>query len=458
MYGKSRKKRAGSESPAKDATIRLITVNNRRFVAGLEWQTIKAHRKVMSTVRKIGKERNLDVVAIRSAEAIQAGFAPKSRLKLRGAYSLIVSLASLLDGCCIAVIPLGQNDRGEDEFTLVGRTEKGAIHSDSDAIHLASDIKQVVLDLKQDLQGNRHNIDIPIYGDPDIFPWVTDVLDLNEILKPSNIRKDFRLKPLQWGMTKGQLIGLGSALILSVIAVIFFLNYMEEQSRLEKIRIQVLLKEQEELNKKARYQAALSKFIHPWIKTSSIPVFLKGCNEGLKKLPLSIEGWTPAMIKCSQEGISVNYNRPDNSAVTAERFVAAVKRIYGTDPEFSITQTSMSAFFIAHELQPNGDDPFQPMGEQLLKIVSLFQSVNIPASLNEVSIKDVKQNDQGENLPLQDWREFTFDVDTSIPPELIFKSGEYTGMRLNSIIYEISQDKGSVSYKLSGTVYGKRNL
>ena len=64
--------------------------------------------------------------------------------------------------------------------------------------------------------------------------------------------------------------------------------------------------------------------------------------------------------------------------------------------------------------------------------------------------------EEGEKLPLQDWREYTFNVETRIPPELIFKKGEYTGMRINNIIYEFGQEQGSVSYKITGVVYGKR--
>lgn len=456
MYAKTRNKRTKPEGISSETAIRILNVNNHRFVVGLEWETIKAHRKVMQEVRKIGKSRNLDVVAIRKAEAIQAGFAPKSQQKLRGAYSLIVSLASLLEGSCIAVIPIGNTDSGEAEYTIVGRTEKGAIHPVSDVIYLESEIKQVVLDLKQDLRGNQQHTEIPVYGDLDKFTWVTDALDLKEILKSSNLKKDYRLKPLRWGMTKNQLIGFAAALLMSGVAVFFILNHLDEQEQLKRAAVQAMMKQQEEINRNARYQAALDKLKHPWITTSSIPVFLQGCNDGLKKLNLSIEGWQLAMLKCSQEGMTVNYNRPDNSAATAEKFVEAVRAIYGTDPAFNITQTSMSVFFVAHSLAPNGDDPFQDIGQQRLKIISLFQGVNIPASLTEVAIKDVEKNEEGEDLPLQDWQEYTFDVQTTVPPQLIFKNGEFIGMRVNSVIYEFGQDEGSVTYKIAGSVYGKR--
>lgn len=456
MYGKSQKKRSGQESTVSETAIRVLIINSHRFVVGLAWETIKTRRKVMQEVRKIGKTRNLDVVAIRKAEAIQAGFAPRTRQKLRGAYSLVVSLASLLEGRCIAVVPVGTNGSGEEEYTLVARTEKGAIHPGSDIICLASEIKQRVLDIRQDLRGSQQNTDIPVYGDPDKFTWVTESLDLKDILKPGNLKKDFRLKPLHWGMTKNMLISLTAALLMSAVAVFFILHHLDERACVKRAAVQAMMKQQEEINKKARYQAALDKLKHPWITTSSVPVFIRACNEGLKKLSLSVEGWQLALVKCSQDGMTVNYNRPDNSAATADKFVAAVRRIYGVDPALNITQTSMSVFFIKHSLPPNGDDPFQSTGEQRLKIISLFQGVNIPASLSKAEIKDTEKNEEGEDLPVQDWEEYTFDVQTTVPPQLVFKNSEFTGMRIGHVIYAFSQDDGSVTYEIAGSVYGKR--
>lgn len=439
-----------------DAAIRILTLHGHRFVVGLEWELIKAQRNIMKEVRRIGRTRNLDVVAIRQAEAIQAGFAPKTRQKLRGAYSLIVALASLMEGACIAVIPLGKNALSQEEFTLLGRTAKGTIHPGSDKILSRSEIGQAVVDLRQDMAGNRQDA-IPVFGDPELGGWVTDVLELEAILTPGRIHKDFRLRPLRWGMTKTQWICLSGTLAVLLVALLCYLNWLDEQAQKREMALQAQREQQEEINRKARYQAALNTLQHPWISTASVQDFLAGCEAGLKKLPLSIEGWQLAGVKCDQTGINANYNRPENSAVTAEKFVGAIRRLYGAQPEFNITATSVSTFGIPHRLAPNGDDPMGNMGEQLLKVISLFQSVNIPASFYEVPITDVKQNEQGEALPLQDWREYTFSVETGVPPQLVFKDNEFTGVRVDAIIYQIGQDHGSLTYKITGSVYGARN-
>ncbi|MDI5409521.1 type 4b pilus protein PilO2, partial [Salmonella enterica subsp. enterica serovar Anatum] len=391
-----------TENSDADAAIRILKIHGYRFVVGLKWELIKAQRNIMKEVRRIGRIRNLDVVALRQAEAIQAGFAPKTRQKLRGTYSLIVALSSLMDGACIAVIPLGKNSHGKAEFTLLGRTAKGTIHPGSDRILSHDEIGQAVVDLRQDMAGNRQDV-IPVYGDPDIGSWVTDVLDLDAILTPGNIRKDFRLRPLRWGMTRTQLLWFVSALFVLLLVLIFYLKWLNEQEQQRAIAIQVKIQQQEEVNRKARYKAALDKLRHPWINTSSVQDFLTGCEVALKRLRLSIEGWELSGMKCDQSGMSASYNRPNNSVATAEKFVEAVRKIYGIEPEVNFKSTSVSVFTLPHTLPPNGDDPMNNMGEQLVKVISLFQSVNIQASFSAVPVNDVKKNEQGEDMPLQDW-------------------------------------------------------
>ncbi|MBG6246664.1 pilus assembly protein PilO (plasmid) [Candidatus Symbiopectobacterium sp. 'North America'] len=439
-----------------DTRIRVLNFHHQRFVVGLAWETIKAQRNLMKEVRKIGRQRNLDVVAIRQADSIQAGFAPKTTQRLRGGYSLIVTLASLLNGCCIAVVPLGKNAQDEEEFTLVGRTDKGAIHPISDTIYAENAIQQVVVDLKQELRGNKQGMEIPVYGDQSRFAWVSDDLNLLDLLNPVNIKKAFKLKPLTWGMTKAQLIMLAITIVLITIIGLIINQYYEQKAQERRQQVLAQMRLQEEINKKARYQAALDKLKHPWITTASVNDFIKGCQHDLHKLHLSIEGWEPATVLCNQSGISANYNRPENSVATSDAFVKAIKKIYGTDADFNITQTSMSAFSVNRNLPPNGDDPLLNMGDQLLAVISLFQSVNIPASFTAVPIKEVKTNEQGEELPMQDWQEYTFEVETNVPPDLIFKSRELHGVRLNSIIYTLGDNGRSISYKLAGSVYGAR--
>lgn len=88
MFVKNKMRHAGSAMKAvDDGRIHILDYHRRRFVVGLQWETVRATRNLMKEVRRIGKERQLDVVAIRKSDAIQAGFAPRTPQKLRGGYS-----------------------------------------------------------------------------------------------------------------------------------------------------------------------------------------------------------------------------------------------------------------------------------------------------------------------------------------------------------------------------------
>lgn len=441
---------------ADDSNIRILQLNKLRFVVGLQWEPIRATRNLMKEVRRIGKERKLDVVAIRRSDSIQAGFAPKTKQKLRGGYSLIVTLASLLDGCCIAVIPVGVNDKGEEEFTLVGKTEKGGIHPFSDLIYLKHELHQQVVDLRQELRGNQTGLDIPVYGDPDLFEWITTPLNLDDLLTPKNLTKDFRLKPLTWGMTKKQLIAFSATVVILIVVAIFISHYLDNQAELKRKAMVAERVKLEEINKEARYQSALDKFKHPWITTPSINGFIQSCSILLKEIPLSIEGWKPTTLECDAAGMKVNLARPQNSAITTRKVVDAIKAKFGVDTEFFYNQTSIVGFMIKNKVTANGDDPMLNIGEQLIKAISLFQAVNVEAAFSSVAIDDVKKNELGEDLPIQDWQEYTFEVNTVASPELVFIKDDFQGMRLNKIEYSIDQNSNTIQYKVKGVLYGAR--
>ncbi|ERT14894.1 type 4b pilus protein PilO2 [Photorhabdus temperata] len=459
MFAKKKTRRLNTNEAVvvvDEGRIHILEFYKRRFVVGLQWETIRATRNLMKEVRRIGKERKLDVVAIRKSDSIQAGFASKTKKKLRGGYSLIVTLASILDGCCIAVIYIGQNEQGEDIYTLVGKTEKGGIHPYSDEIYQEEQLSQVIIDLKSDLRGNTTGMEIPVYGDTDRFDFVTAPLELDVLLNPKNLSKDFRLKPLTWGMTKNQLLALGGVLLFVVLGLSLLNQYNEQQEEKLRLSRKIQTEKLEEINRNARYKAALDKLKHPWIGTPSIAEFLASCSQLKDKLPLSVTGWIPTTVECNSTELSVTLVRPENSAATTKEVVEAIKKIFGVDAKFFFNQTSIVTFSIKNNANPNGDDPKKDTGEQLLKIISLFQGININAVMNAVEIKEVEKNEFGEDLPLQDWQEYTFDVDTNIPPQLIFVKDEFSGMRLNKIIYTVDQGSSTIQYKITGAVYGAR--
>ncbi|MBP2157387.1 type 4b pilus protein PilO2 [Erwinia rhapontici] len=448
---KKEKKKPEADNP----DVRVLEFHQRRFVVGLTWRTIRTVRNPMKEIKVIGKAENLDLVAVRQSDSIQAGFAPRTKKRLRGAYSLIVTLASLLEGCCIAVVYLGEDPEGRKQYTLTGKTEKGGIHPLSDKVFTEEVMVQTIVDLKAVLRGSKGNLDIQVYGDTP-GPWVTKALDLSDLLKPQNLSKNFKLRPLTWGMTRNQLIVTGMTLVAAVVAGMVYLHLEDERENARRLILQKEVIRQEKLNREARYKTALAGFRHPWTEQPSVATFIHGCQLSISLIPLSLQGWVPEMVLCSQGDISVQFIRRTNSAVTTRDFVDTVKNQFSVAADFDFKDSSRTAFSLPHQMKPEGDDPMEPVSERLLNFISLFQALNIDLVLSPTPIKDVKKNAEGEDLPLQEWQEYTFSAETSVPPQMIFTDNAYTGIRLTRIYYGINNSDGSIRYKISGSLYGKR--
>lgn len=442
--------------PAEDpGDIRVLTINQRRFVIGLTWQTIRAQRNPMKEIRRVGKEQGLDLVAVRRSDSIQAGFAPRTRLRLRGTYSLTVALASLLEGCCIAVVPLGENPQGIMQYTLVGKTERGGIHVWSDKVYAADQLRQKLIDLRDELRGSKGNLEVPVYGDPEV-DGVTAPLDLETVLASKNLSKEFRLRPLTWGMTRGQLMAAAAVTALALTGLAFWLHVEGEREAAARVALQREMARQAELNKQARYKAALDSFRHPWTEQPSVGSFIGQCQQVLDRVPLSIAGWMTVTVVCSQGDVGVQSIRRTNSAATTADYVAAVKKLFGVAPVFSFADSSQTSFTLPQTQKPEGDDPMVPADERLMQFISRFQSLNIDLAVSAVPIKDVKQNSEGEDLPLQQWQEYQFSAETDVPPRDIFAGAGFTGIRLSQVTVGINTSDGSIRYKISGSLYGKR--
>ncbi len=126
-----------------------------------------------------------------------------------------------MDGACIAVIPLGKILTGRMNSRCWDVQQKEP-STGSDRILGHDEIGQAVVDLRQDMAGNRQDV-IPVYGDPDIGSWVTDVLDLDAILTRQYPQR-FSIAAATLGMTRTQLLWFVSALFVLLLVLIFTSN------------------------------------------------------------------------------------------------------------------------------------------------------------------------------------------------------------------------------------------
>ncbi|MGJ0637238.1 type 4b pilus protein PilO2 [Xenorhabdus bovienii] len=432
--------------------IRIVTYNNKQFVIGLEWRAIRGGRNFMKEVKEIGKKENLDVVAIRQNESIQAGFAPKTDIPLRGKYSFAVSLVSLIPGRWIGVFPLNPEDEKSNEYILVA-TSEGIVLPWTDKIITEDEVEQEVINLKSRL--SIDNEELKIYGDSK-FIWVTDDISLKEILAAKKLKREFKLKPLTWGLTKKQIYAL-VALFFAIIFTAYLLNdYMDRQAEKERLLVAERQRIADEINKDARYKAGLLSLKRPWVSQPSISSFIGNCDLKLYELPLSLGGRIPTNIECTSDKAEILYIRLDGSSVGALDFKKSVEKQFSTTPSFNLKQPSVASFFLPLENKPDGDDPLLEMTDQLDKLVTLLQRNNLEFTLTDVPPPEKKLDSDGMELPLPDWNEMIFSYDADIPTRMIFKDIDMSGMRITKISLVVNNHTAEIKYKVQGVIYGKK--
>ncbi|AWK17494.1 type 4b pilus protein PilO2 [Candidatus Williamhamiltonella defendens] len=428
--------------------IHIVTYNKKSFVVGLEWRAIKGGLHFMREVKEIGKRENLEVVAIRQNESIQAGFAPKFSIPLKGKYSLAVSLVSLIPGKWLAVIPV---ESMEDNFIVIASTG-GLVMPWTDKIVPAEALEQEVVDITARLSQGEG--EVKVFGDKR-FLWVTDERDWSDVLAVKNLKKEFKLKPLTWGLTQKEKIGWASFFIF-ILSVLYFLNeYWDHQEHLARLMAIEKQKLADDINQAARYQASLLSLKPPWVDKPSVHNFIRSCSQKIQDIPLSLGGWIPAQITCFHDKAELLFARLEGSAVGALDFKWSVEKRYSVTPRFNGKQTGAAVFFLPIHAIPEGDDPLLPLSHQRDKLMTLLQRHNLRFTLTEVPAAEKKTDEQGIDFPLPNWREMHFSYESAMAPRMIFKESALPGMRIKKIVLLINQDNADIQYQVQGVMYGK---
>lgn len=398
----------------------------------------------MKEVKAIGKRENLDVVAIRQNESIQAGFAPKFTVPLKGKYSLAVSLVSLIPGKWLAVIPLNKDDLNTDYIVM--SSTGGLVMPWTDKIVSQAALEQEVADITSRL--SKGEGEIKVFGDK-TFLWVTDEISLTDLLAVKNLKREFKLKPLTWGLTKKEKYSWLAFFILLIIAIYFFNHYLESKENRARLIAEEKQKLADDINKEARYKAALLSLKHPWVDKPSIQYFIQGCDKKIPEIPLSLGGWIPTQVNFFHDKAKVLFAQLEGSSVGTADFKSSVENQFPIMPSFNVKQTGAAVFFLPINNVPEGDDPLLPMSSQLDKLITLLQRHNVTFTLTEVPPPEKKTDEQDIEHPLPNWSEMNFSYDSIIAPRMIFKDVDMSGMRITGISFLINQDSAEIKYKVT---------
>lgn len=435
----------------KSATISVVEIEGKQFVAGLYWQPLTKPRAYKKEAQEIGKREGMDIVAIRRSTIMQAGFAPKGQGAMKGMYSLAAALAGKLGNSWIGVFTLG-NDR----YAFVA-VDDGAIVPGCDVIGDREDVEQRL----RYFYGQSPWKHVYV---PQDFDFGGEGAAISDLLAEKNFSgsewREFRLLPLKFGLTSREMVNYGVIALVLISAAWSGNWYKEEQQRKEReaaIRAEQLrLAELERIKANTKKEREIKGLDHPWVKLPSVDDFLKGCVGTINDFPLSLGGWVFEFAVCDGSTATASYRRKD-VATSNDLLVNAKARFEGEpvfveDFESAVVGKPLKILF-------GGDDALGLSVEVLPAASSVFQELGIRMKFIERTVQKPAalpgQAQPEEQGMVPDWKEYTFMFDSEITPTALFAGHDWNGMRLTKIGVKLAPDSAKLTWTIAGEQYAK---
>lgn len=447
---------AQEAAPRKRPAAAIITINGNRFVSGLLWQSLTRPRGYMKEAKEIGKREGLDIVAIRdTAEVKQAGFVSKADGAYKGMYSLAAALAGQLGDTWIGAFKLP-----DGQYAMVA-VDSGAVIPGADKI---GDLETIEKQLRRIFARGTTDFKGNIYAPPELeFGGVER--DIEELLKSSNLKKEYTLKPLTFGLTKKEWIGVaiaGAVVLAAIIGVWQWQLAVDRAEREAMIRAaQLEAQRLEELNAKTRAEQLAPALKHPWATMTGVGDFVTVCTRAIHSKPIALGGWVGISANCKADLFAITYARTGSS--TVNQLISAAKKVFELAPAFTEGGDKAS---LNEPLQMTlaGDEDLRSLDDALASFNSHFQQVQIKPELVEVPYTPPPAPEplpgedpavQAPPAPIPDWFEFTFSFDTDIPPEILVQGLPGRGVRITEI--EITRnDLAQLTWTVKGAIYAKK--
>lgn len=434
----------GSAETTNAESVEIVTINNKKFVAGLFWQPLTSPRSFMSEARGIGKKRDWDIVAIRKASRIQAGFVNKDAGVSKGMYSLAAVLAGVLGDSWI-----GAFDLGNGRYALVA-VHEGSIVPGYDAI---TDKEDALNRLKQGYQlfqykGNE------IFAPAD-FEFTEHEKKITELLVPKNLKHEYKLKQLTFGLTKKELVAFAMLCLLGLSGAYGWTQYKAYQ--VEKARMEAVKREQARqaelvrLNANSRKKAGLDAVEHPWAAMPAAADFIAQCNNEINGTPLSVAGWMFDKFECATKEISIIYKRSEDT-ITMNDFIQTTNlAIVGfvDDGEAVMVKKPLAMKF-------GGDDKLRPEQEAVSDFVSHFQTMSQKVKLNEKNPAPAATAPQPGQAPapIKNWKVFGFELESGLPPDYLFNQKlDKSGLRITAVRVLLNNNENQIKWAVTGELY-----
>lgn len=431
--------------------IRIVNINGKDFVSGLMWHPLSQPRAYMREAREIGKREGMDIVSIRPGNImIQAGFLKQTEGVTRGMYSLASALAGQLKHDSW----IGAFHLPNDQYALIA-VNNGLILPGCDVIGSKEQIRNLLLE--KDSQPKILKFD-RIYH-PEDFDYRGESLDIEAVLLPAAMRKEYRLKPLTFGLSKREVLQLSCAVGVLLVLALGYQQWTAYQAREDAARAQQLeqqrLKALAELNARSGAEQTLKALEHPWARMPGVDDFLKGCQVAIEALPLAIGGWTFESALCNASTVESVYGR--SGKTTFKDLMAATQGVFPSPPVL-MQGADRAGLGAPIQLGAGGDDPLLPLNVLQADFTSHLQLFDLKADIVEVPVVlpalPALPGEAAAVRPLApDWKQFRFSLTSMLPPSHLFAGWGRAGVRFTEI--SVIRTGTQLSWSLKGEMYAR---
>ncbi|MBK0155597.1 type 4b pilus protein PilO2 [Pseudomonas sp. S75] len=430
--------------------VQTIQHRGRVFVTGMLWTPLGNMTSYMKEARQYGHEHGLDIVAIRRTSLmIQAGFVSRSADVHKGMYSLAATLAGQLGDSWIAAWAV---DADQDRYAIVA-VHEGRIIPGCDLIATASEVRKRVLQQRsRGIQFEREFL-------PTEFGMGGDLIDIDELLQPSRLKREYRLRPLVFGMSKPELAQLLLVALLIGGGLLAWSQWKSHQAEIarqaaieaEKKRLEELA----ELQRQTGTEQPIQALEHPWAKQPSVTDFVEACSRFMNRLPLSIRGWPFMEAKCNSSQVIATYERAGNS--TAHEFTMAVAELFSIRPEL-INQGKTGLLKFDIPLDAAGDDALIEARDALENLTSWFHGFSQEPQLKPIPVVTPQEpalpgQPTPPPPPPPQWQQYQLSYTSGVLPYDSFNGAPTQGLRLQEIKTEYKADH--LIWSVTGVLYAK---
>ena len=423
-----------------------ILVNGKRFVVGLYWQTLQRPRTYLAEAREIGRSEGMDVVAIRRGRVLQAGFSTQKTIGNGGAYSFAAALGGVLGDDWIAVFEI------DPTTYAIAAAKNGAIIPGCDAIGTRAEVDEILR-----TNYNLHQFTRVIC--PHDFGFGSEEeLQLSDVLLPSKLRKEHRLRPLSKGVRKGVvLLALLALLMLGGgIGYVLYREHEEEKARLAAEAAAAVERERvRALEKATGAKIAPAALAHPWATQPAAPEFIEACVGTIHDLPLSLGGWLLDGATCADAAVQATYRRQPGTTVNGFHSRAGRLNYQGTSVDAASQLATVIVPFGA--IKPGGDDALISHTQVVDAILSVMQSrpVTYSAALKPPPAPPppLPGEEAPPPPPLPSWKTSTFTATSSLSPSAMLEGlDQLPGLRVLTLAVKLNVS--NLEWTLTGEING----